>query len=400
MKSLLNVELANKVCLTRVDFNCPLDDQKKILDTTRIKAHAKTIKYISDHRGKPVVIAHQGRPSSADFSSLKEHSEKLQKILGPKYEVEFIAQTHGPEVEVLIKAMNEGEILVLENVRKLKSEMVNKIAEEHATDSYIRSLVSIGDIFVNDAFSAAHRSHMSMVGFPPELPSYAGLIMEREITNLQRVVDSPGKPCVFVMGGIKPEDSFKVAEHVLSQNIADYVLTGGGLSLILLKAQDYPLGDKNEAFLRHTGLLKFVNIARQLIKVFPKRIKAQSDLACLDDGRRIFALDDLPLPFRILDIGDKTIEEYTTLIESATTVVFNGPMGKFEEKGFENGTLAILRAMERSKGFSLAGGGHSASVIEKYVIKNLSYVSTSGGAMIRFLMGKELPAITALHTYS
>jgi phosphoglycerate kinase len=293
MKSLLNVKLENKICLTRVDFNCPLDDQRKILDTTRIKAHAETIKHISDHLGKPVVIAHQGRPGSPDFSSLEEHAEKLQEILGPKYRVEFITQTHGSGVEIHIKAMNIGEILVLENVRQLKTEMAHKTAEEHATDSYISSLASIGDIFVNDAFSAAHRSHMSLVGFPQLLPSYPGLIMEREIINLQRVVDSPEKPCVFVMGGIKPEDSFKVAEHVLSQNIADYILTGGGVSLILLKAQEYSLGDKNEEFLRHTGLLKFVDIAQRLTNLFPERIKAQSDFACLDGGRRTYEFEDL-----------------------------------------------------------------------------------------------------------
>ncbi|MFW9780382.1 MAG: phosphoglycerate kinase [Candidatus Heimdallarchaeota archaeon] len=400
MRILSEVNVKNLVCLTRVDFNCPLDSEKNILDDTRIRTHAETVRYIASRQGKTVVIAHQGRPSSPDFGSLEGHAKILQEVLGDNHRVDFIPYTHGSEVETSIAAMDEGDILVLENVRMVPNETKNKSPEDHAKDPYIESLCRIGDIFVNDAFSAAHRNHMSLVGFPPKMRSCAGLIMEREIKNLQRVIESPDKPCVFVMGGIKPEDSFKVAEYVLSRDIADYVLTGGCISLILLKALKYLLGETNEEFLRQAGLLTFVDIAQRLINLFPNRIKTQIDFACMVDGKRNFKLDDLPLPYPILDIGDKTIEEYSTLVENASTVVYNGPMGKIEEKGFEIGTLEILRAMGRTTGFTLAGGGHSVAIIEKHSIKNLSYVSTSGGAMLRFLMGKELPAIAVLKAYS
>ncbi|MFW9853885.1 MAG: phosphoglycerate kinase [Candidatus Thorarchaeota archaeon] len=399
MRILSEVNVKNLVCLTRVDFNCPLDSEKNILDDTRIRTHAETVRYLASQKGKVVVIAHQGRPSSPDFGSLEGHAEILQEVLGKNYRVDFIPFTHGSEVETSIAAMSEGNILLLENVRMVPNETKNKTPEDHAKDPYIESLCRVGDIFVNDAFSTAHRNHMSLVGFPPKMRSYAGLIMEREIKNLQRVMDSPDKPCVFVMGGIKPEDSFKVAEYVLSRDIADYVLTGGGISLILLKALEYLLGETNEEFLRQTGLLTFVDIAKRLINLFPNQIKSQIDFACMADGKRNFRLNDLPLPYPILDIGDKTIETYSTLVENASTVVYNGPMGKIEEKGFEIGTVEILRAMGHTKGFTLAGGGHSVAIIEKHNIKNLSYVSTSGGAMLQFLMGKELPAITVLKAY-
>lgn len=395
MKFLSDVDLVNKVCLTRVDFNCPLDEKKNLIDTTRIKAHAETIKYIADHEGKVVVIAHQGRPGSADFSSLKLHSEKLQEILGDNYKVEFINQTHGTEVENHINAMSSGEILVLENVRMVNAETVNKAPEEHAKDPYIKSLVKTAQIFVNDAFSAAHRSHMSLVGFTPLLSSVAGLIMESEVINLQRVVDNPKKPCTFILGGIKPEDSFKVADYVLTNGIADSVLTGGVISQLILIAKGKSLGKPTMDFLERKNLLSFINSAKNLVDRFDTQTKSQIDFAVDEGERRLYSLKDLPLSSPILDIGEQTIQQYKEIIEESFTTVLNGPMGKFENPKFVKGTLEVFKAMSNSKGFSLAGGGHSVSIIEKYDI-DLSYVSTAGGAMIQFLMGKPLPAITCL----
>ncbi len=397
MRSLSDIDIEGKVCLTRVDLNSPLDDEKNIIDTTRIKAHAHTIKYIADLKGKVVVIAHQGRPGSVDFSSLESHAVKLQNILGNSYKNDFIPHTHGSDVESRIKSMNAGEILVLENVRMVREETIDKTAREHAKEPYIQSLARVGQIFVNDAFSAAHRSHASLVGFTVLMPSVAGLIMEREVKTLQRVVEYPEKPCVFILGGIKPEDSFKVAEHVLANDVADSVLTGGAISQLLLIAIGKVLGKSTIDFLEKKKLLRFLEVAKKLFKRFSKQIKTQIDFAVDEGGRTLFSLDDLPLDTPILDIGDETIEEYTKIIERASTIVLNGPMGKFEEPSFGKGTLAILKAMEKSNGFSLAGGGHSVSIIEKNKIE-LSYVSTAGGAMIQFLMGKPLPAIKALNS--
>ena len=395
MRTLSEINVEGKVCLTRVDLNCPLDDEKNILDTTRIKAHAETVKYIADQKGKVVVIAHQGRPGSSDFSSLKAHSNSLQQILSDKYKVDFFSQTHGPEVEARINTMNAGDILVLENVRMVKSEPTDKTSEEHSKNPYIQSLAKVGDIFVNDAFSAAHRSHMSLVGFIAILPSVAGLIMERKVDNLQRVVDNPEKPCTFILGGIKPEDSFKVAEHVLKNDVADVVLTGGVISQLLLIALGNSLGDPTYDFLAKKKLLQFIEPAKNLIKQFGQRVRVQSDFAVDEGGRKLYSMKDLPLDSPILDIGDQTINEYRTIILKSATTVLNGPMGKFEEPSFEKGTLEVFKAMSKSKGFSLAGGGHSISIIEKNNIE-LSYVSTAGKALIQFLMGSKLPAIEAL----
>ncbi|MFX0122531.1 MAG: phosphoglycerate kinase [Candidatus Hodarchaeota archaeon] len=396
MKNLSDIDVEGKVCLTRVDFNSPLDENNNLLDDTRIKAHAKTIKHIADNKGKVIVIAHQGRPGSSDFTKLEFHAESLQKILGNNYNVNYTPFTHGTEVETLINSLNSGNILVLENVRMVENEMKEKSAEEHAKDPYIKSLAKVGEIFVNDAFSAAHRSHASLVGFTKLMPSVAGLIMEHEVVNLQRVVDNPEKPCVFILGGIKPEDSFKVAEHVLENDIADFVLTGGTISQLLLISMEISLGESTIRFLEKKKLLRFLETAKNLYKRFGEQVKTQIDFAVDEGGRRVYSLADLPLDAPILDIGDQTIEEYAKIIEQASTIVLNGPMGKFEEPGFEKGTLAVFKAMEKSHGFSLAGGGHSVSIIEKNNIK-LSYVSTAGKALIQFLMGSKLPAIKALN---
>ncbi|MFX0185172.1 MAG: phosphoglycerate kinase [Candidatus Hodarchaeota archaeon] len=394
MKTLLDIEVTNKVCLIRVDLNCPYSDGK-IKDFTRIKTHSKTIKHIVEHKGKAVVIAHQGRPGSADFLSLQQHTEILQMILGSSYKVEFCPYTHGSEVEKRIRKMNAGDILVLENVRMVETEMNNKSAKEHAQEPYIQSLAKVGDIFVNDAFSAAHRSHGSLVGFTTLLPSVAGLIMEQEVTNLQRVVKNPKKPCVFILGGIKPDDSFNIADYVLERNIANTVLTGGTVSQLFLVAKGESLGKPVVDFLKKKELIHFVDIAKVLLNKFQDQIKIQNDFAIDEGGRKIYSLNDLPLNAPILDIGDQTIKEYTEIIEQSSTVVLNGPMGKFEEIGFEKGTLEIFKAMERSKGFSLAGGGHSVSIIEQHNIQ-LSYISTAGKALLQFLMGRILPAIESL----
>ena len=388
--------MEGKVCLTRVDFNSPLDENNNLLDDTRIRVHAKTIKHIADNKGKVVVIAHQGRPGSSDFTKLEFHAKSLQKILGKHYNVNYTPFTHGSEVETMVNSLNSGNILVLENVRMVENEMKKKSAKEHAKDPYIMSLAKVGEIFVNDAFSAAHRSHASLVGFTELMPSVAGLIMEHEVANLQRVVDNPQKPCIFILGGIKPEDSFKVAEYVLENDIADSVLTGGTISQLLLITMNQSLGKPTMDFLKKKKLLQFLEAANNLIERFGEKVKTQIDFAVDEGGRRLYSLGDLPLNAPILDIGDQTIEEYTNIIEQASTIVLNGPMGKFEESGFEKGTLGVFKAMERSRGFSLAGGGHSVSIIEKNNIK-LSYVSTAGGAMIQFLMGKPLPAIIALN---
>ncbi|PWI49416.1 phosphoglycerate kinase [Candidatus Heimdallarchaeota archaeon B3_Heim] len=397
MRTLLDFALNDKVCLTRVDFNCPLNDDKKILDYTRIKAHAETVKAISDNLGKSVIIAHQGRPGSSDFTSLAQHSEKLQLVLSEKYKVDFIGQTHGVEVEQRISQMNSGNILVLENVRQVEGETKNKTSQEHANNVYIKSLAKVGDIFINDAFSATHRSHMSLVGFTGILPSAAGLIMEREVSNLQRVVDNPQKPCVFILGGVKPEDSFKVADYVLRNDIADAVLTGGVISEILLIAMGKSLGIPSMDFLKKKNLLQFVDPAKKLLSEFTDKIEIQQDFAVDENGRTNYTMKDLPLKASILDIGEKTIQLYTEIIQNSSTCVFNGPMGKFEDPEFAKGTLEVFKAMSKSQGFSLAGGGHSISILEKNKLK-LSYMSTAGGAMIRFLMGKTLPAIDALYT--
>lgn len=391
-------DFKNKITLLRVDFNSPIDPQtKKVLDDARIQAHAETtIKELVQKGAKVVVLAHQGRPGDPDFTSLKQHAEILGKIL--KKPVKYVDDIFGEKAQKAIKQLKSGEILVLENVRTFADEQNKGSPEDHAKSEFVKKLAPIADAFVNDAFAAAHRAHISIVGFTAVLPSVAGRIMERELKALKRVLEAPEKPCIFILGGAKGDDSLEISRYVLKNKIADYILTGGVIGHIFLVAKGIDLGKPNMGFLEKKELMGLVPGIRELMKEYPKAIEVPMDLAVeVAQKRKEIEVKELPTNYAIFDIGTETAKRYGEFIRKAKSIVISGPMGVFENKEFMTGTKRVLEAIAASKAFSLVGGGHTVAAVEELGLTNkMSYVSTAGGALIEFLMGKQLPGVVAL----
>jgi phosphoglycerate kinase len=391
-------DLKDKTVLVRVDFNSPVDPKtKRILDDTRIRAHADaTIKELVQKGARTVILAHQGRPGDADFIPLKQHAELLGKALGMP--VKYVDNVFGEIAQNAIKSLKSGEVLVLGNVRDVPYEQNKGTPEEHSKTEFVRNLAPLADVFINDAFAAAHRAHVSMVGFTAVLPSAAGRIMERELRALGKVLESPEKPSVFVIGGAKGDDSLDISRYVLKNNIADHVLTGGVIGHIFLVAKGVDLGEPNMKFLEKKDLMGLVPGIKALMKEYPGAIVVPVDLAMeVDKKRKEITVDELPTNSPILDIGSGTGKLFGDIIMKAKTIVVSGPVGVFENPEFKAGSKMVLEAVAASKGFSLVGGGHTVAAVEKLGLADkMSYVSTAGGALIEFLMGKQLPGVVAL----
>jgi len=393
-----DVKVKDKVVLVRVDFNSAIDPKtKKILEDARIRAHAETtIKELAEKGAKVVILAHQGRRGDPDFIPLKQHAEILGRIL--KKPVEYVDDLFGEKAKNAIKGLQSGEILVLENVRTFAGETKDGTPEDHAKTELVKNLAPLADVFVNDAFAAAHRAHVSIVGFTAVLPSVAGRIMERELKSLGKVLENPEKPCIFILGGAKADDSLEISKYVLDKEIANYVLTGGVVGQVFLAAKGVDLGKANMDYLKKKELMSFLPGIKALIQKYPDRIRTPLDLAVEVGGKRKEMLvNQLPTEYSTYDIGTKTVDDYAKIIRNARSIVISGPMGVYENKGFNFGTKRILEEIVNSKAFSLAGGGHTISAIEEFgLTKKISYVSTAGGALIEFLMGKKLPGVVAL----
>ncbi len=391
-------DFKGKTALVRVDFNSPVDpNTKKVLDDTRIKAHGEsTIKELSQKGAKVVILAHQGRPGDADFISLREHAQILSKILAKP--VRYVDDVFGDRAQKAIKELKNGEILVLDNVRSFADEQKKGTPEDHAKTELVRKLAPLANVFVNDAFAAAHRAHVSIVGFTAVLPSVAGRIMEREVKALTKVVQNPEKPCVYVLGGAKADDALKISQYVLKNDIADHVLTGGVVGHLFLAAKGVDLGKPNMEFMDKKELTQFVPGIRELMKSYPKNIEVPADLAVEADGKRMeIPISALPTKYPIFDIGAETGRRYADIINGAKSIVVSGPMGVFENKQFAFGTTKTFEAIASSQAFSLVGGGHSIAAVEELgLAKKMGYISTAGGALIEFLMGEQLPGVAAL----
>jgi phosphoglycerate kinase len=395
-----DVKVKDKVVLVRVDFNSEVDPAtKKVASDVRIRAHAETtIKELVEKGAKVVILAHQGRKGDPDFIPLKQHAEILSKVLGKP--VQYVDDVFGEKAKKAIKNLKSGEILVLDNVRTFAGETKEGTPTEHAKTELVQNLAPLADLFVNDAFAAAHRAHVSIIGFTAKLPSVAGRIMERELKSLSRILEKPEKPCLFILGGAKADDSLEISKYVLSNNIADYVLTGGVVSQVFLVAKGCDLGKGNMAFLEKKELMPLVPGIKELMHKYPKKIMVPEDLGLDVNGKRKeITVDKLPTEHSIFDIGAKTIESYGKLISAAKSIVFSGPMGVYENKEFAVGTKKVFEEIANSKAFSLAGGGHTISALQEFGLSGkISYVSTAGGALIEFLMGKKLPGVVALET--
>jgi phosphoglycerate kinase len=393
-----DLKVKDKVVLVRVDFNSPVDPtSKKILEDTRIRAHGETtIRELAEKGAKVVVLAHQGRKGDPDFISTKQHAELLGKVLGKP--VKWVDDLFGDKAKNEIKKLKSGEILVLDNVRNFAGETKEGTPEDHAKTDLIKNLSPLADYFVNDAFAAAHRAHVSIIGFTAVLPSAAGRIMEKELKSLSKVLEKPEKPCVFILGGAKADDSLAISKYVLENRVADYVLTGGVVGQVFLAAKGVDLGKGNMAFLAKQDLTNLMPGIKELQQKYPDKIETPEDMAVEANGKRKeIAVKTLPTDLPIFDIGTRTIEKYVEIIGCARSVVVSGPMGVYENAEFRVGTKKILEAIADSKAFSLAGGGHTIGALQEFGLsRRISYISTAGGALIEFLMGKKLPGVAAL----
>lgn len=390
-------DFENKTVIIRVDFNSPLDSETKIItDDTRIRRHAKTIKELMDKGGKVVIIAHQGRPGSHDFSTLQQHSIVLGKILGKS--VRYVSDIFGEAAKSEIKNLKRGNALVIENVRMFLGEMKKLTADEHAKSELVKNLAPLADVYVNDGFAVAHRAHASIVGFPTVLPNVVGRVLERELKVLDKVKKAEDKPCIYVMGGAKADDAAAISDYVLGHGTADYVLTGGVIGQLFLFAQGVDIGDINVRFLEKKKFVQYIPKIKELFKKYNGKILLPEDFGIDVNGKRKdITLGDLPTQYSMFDIGLKTVKKYTELLKTAKIIVLSGPMGVYERKEFILGTKRIFEVIANSDVFSVVGGGNTLEAVKKLGLsEKISYISTGGGALMEFLTGKILPGVKAL----
>ena len=389
-------DIEDKTVLVRIDINSPVDPSSGIiLDDTRLKLHAQTVKELSDKGAKVVLLAHQSRPGKNDFTTLSQHADALSDILNLR--VKYVDALFSNAAKEAIKGLKSHEILLLENARFFSEETLSRTPEEQANTLLVKHLSPLIDYFVNDAFAAAHRSQASLVGFTVDTPSAAGRVMEKELTVIQDALDNVDHPCVFLLGGMKPDDSIDVMENVLGNGTADAILTTGIVGNIVLWAAGFDIGQVNRDFIASRGYEDMVAKSKELIDRFGDKVKYPIDVACEINGERV-DIDSEEIPNEaIFDIGVKTIAFYAQEIRNAKYIFANGPAGVFEDPKFAMGTEDLINAMATSKGFTLIGGGHIAAATAGLGLEDqMSHLSSGGGACISMLAGKKLAAVEAL----
>ena len=391
--TLEDFDVRDKAVLLRLDFNAPLDpSNNQLLDDGRIKAAKPTLDALAEAR--VAILSHQSRPGLSDFTSLQQHATALQRTCSQR--VTFIDDVMGPAARQAVKDLRNGDVVVLDNVRFCSEEMLEDKGEKLAKTNLVTRLAPLFDLYVNDAFATSHRAQTSLVGFPQVLPAAAGKLMEKELAAIEKVMVNPARPCTYLLGGAKVEDKVPVIENILATGKVDHVLVGGNVAKIFLKAANMKLGTLDEADLGDVAdeVLK----ASRILSEYGNRVILPTDFGTVSDGKRTeTAVQMLPQRGRAHDIGPKTVESFKEFIMESKTVVAAGPMGVFEEDGFESGTKAMLESMADANAFTVVGGGHLAGYAGILGISDrLSHVSTAGGAMLSVLAGEELPAITAL----
>jgi phosphoglycerate kinase len=390
-----NVE--NKTVLLRVDYNMPLDKKTlNIIDDTRIKLTLPTIQELIRKKAKIVILAHQGKQGSWDFIPMEKHAKILQNLLGKN--VLYVDDIFGDKAINAIKNLKPGDILFLDNVRKFVGETEKKTPEEHAKSELVQKLYPLADLFVNDAFAAAHRAQCSLIGFTAVLPSCAGRLMEKELTNLEKALKNPKKPSVFLFGGAKYADVIVTIDRILSNKIADKILLTGLTANAFLKAKGANLGEKNEKAFGEEGTPELFQEISKVYTKYKNMIYLPSDFAFEFDGKRKeITLNDLPAENNLFDIGEKTIDEYETILKNAKTIFISGPCGVFENPLFKKGTQEIFTFITKLNAFSIAGGGHTVAALDQLKITDkISHVSTGGGSLEKYMMGDKLPVVEAL----
>jgi len=397
-------EINGKTILCRIDINEPVNKRTgEIKDITRINACAGTIRELSDKGAKVVLLAHQGSDIEyKNFFTTKYHTAKLEECVGKK--VQFIDDVCGPAAREKISSLSNSDILLLDNVRFISEEQTlfeKKLAlshEQQAETLLVRKLAPLADIYLCDAFAAAHRDQPSLCGFEQVLPSAMGRLFEKEYVVISKIMNSPARPCTFVLGGAKIADAFTMISSVLDKGAADYVLLGGLAGNIMLASSGYSIGNGSMKFIEESNYSGYIEDGKKILEKYQDKIIMPCDLAYTKNGERMEAdLGSIPSDIISTDIGNKTAKKYMGIIKSSQTVFVNGPMGVFEESLTEYGTKSVWKSLADTDAFTVIGGGDSITATKKYgETKDISYICTGGGSLIRFLSGEELPVVKAL----
>jgi len=388
-KTIKDVDVRGKKVLVRVDFNVPLAEGS-VTDDTRVRAALPTLRYLVDHGARVILMSHLGRPNGEPDPqySLRPVRRTLQRLIGRN--VVFVDAVVGPEAEEAATRMVDGEILMLENVRFHPGEKANDPA-------FAKSLAKLGDLYVNDAFGAAHRAHASTAGVAEFLPAYAGLLLAREIETLSGMVANPEKPFVAILGGSKVSDKFGVIDRLI--DCVDALLIGGGMAFTFLVAKGIEVGDSivETDWVEPAKKMLVKAESKGVELVLPTDFVVAAEIA-EDADTRVVGREEIPRGLKGLDIGPSTIELFKGEISAAKTIFWNGPMGVFELAPFETGTKEVAIAVGRNnRAVSIIGGGDSVAALKKFGLEDrVTFVSTGGGASMKLLEGAPLPGLEAL----
>ncbi len=395
--------LENQTIILRIDINSSINPENgDLLDDTRIKRHAATVKELAEMNAKVIILAHQSRPGKLDFVSLKKHGERMSKIINKK--ITFVDDLYGDKAINNIKKLENGNILLLDNVRFDKEEIelnkfVNNNFDEQNNSKMVKILAPYASYFVNDAFAASHRCQPSLVGFSESMPALAGRVMQRELDFLGKAISSGPTPRIAVLGGSKAADSVAIAQNFLEKGV-EQILTGGVVANIFLMASGVDIGKPSTEFIEKQipEHKKVISLAKNLLDKYGKRIQIPTDIALNIEGKRNGTnIDNLPQNYPLFDIGIDTLVNYINIIEKAGTIIANGPMGVFEDSEFATGTNEIFSAISKSDGMTVVGGGETAMAFNQMgLASGIRHISTGGGACISFMSGETMPALEAM----
>ncbi len=384
-----DIDIKGKRVFIRADFNVPLDDNLMVTDDRRIRSTLPTINYAIDEGAKVILSSHLGRPKGKvdPRVSLAPVAKRLQRLLNK--EVIFAQDCIGSRAESLVSKMKNGDIVLLENLRYHPG-------EESNDEEFARSLAKLGDVFINDAFGAAHRAHASIVGITKFLPSAAGFLLKKEIEYLKGAIDNPIKPFVAILGGAKVSGKIGVLDHLVGR--VDKVVVGGGMAFTFVKAMGYEIGDS----LVEDAMLETAERIRK--KLVEHGIKFYLPVDCViaqstEAGAVVKIVPTLEIPkgWRALDIGPASVKLFTAALQDAKTILWNGPMGMFEIDFFSRGTYDIARVVAEAYALTIVGGGDTDLAVSRAGLSDsMSFISTGGGASLQLLEGKELPGIASL----
>ncbi len=389
-KTVEDVDVRNKKVIVRVDYNVPLDESGNVTDNTRIRLSLPTLKYLLERNAKIILMSHLGRPKDAveEKYRLTPAARELEKLIGKS--VKKFDETFSPEIKNYVdNRMQPGEIIMLENLRFSPGEKSND-------NEFARNLASLAEVYVDDAFGAAHRAHASISGITQFLPAVAGFLMKKEVEALSALLEAPVKPFMAILGGSKVSDKILIIQNLLGK--VDTLILGGGMSYTFLKAQGYGIGKS----ICEDDQIDYAKDMIELAKKNGVNFMLPVDLVIAkeyakDAERKNVSVDAIPSDWEGMGIGEKTTELYKSAIAKAKTIFWNGPVGVFEWENFEKSTKELAYAIANSSAVTVVGGGDTLAAIKKYGLNDkFSHVSSGGGASMEFLEGKVLPGVAAL----